>query len=144
MSSTPTSPQPSVRTPDFTTPPDLDEIERLARAAFMTIPESLRQHTADVVFVVADFPDDEISTAMALDSPFDLLGLYSGVDLTRKSVLDQPGDMDRIYLFRRPLLDYWCETGENLYDIILHVLIHEIGHHFGHSDDEMAQIEEKD
>ncbi len=79
---------------------------------------------------------------MQLESPFELLGLYRGVSLDRQSVLDAPNDIDMIFLYRSPILDYWCETGEDLTHIVRHVLIHEIGHHFGFSDDDMWQIEE--
>ena len=78
---------------------------------------------------------------MELESPFDILGLYVGVSLDQKSLSDTPSDIDRIYLYRRPILDYWCETEEDLYHLVRHVLIHEIGHHFGFSDDDMDQIE---
>jgi predicted Zn-dependent protease with MMP-like domain len=78
---------------------------------------------------------------MALESPFDLLGLYRGVPIGEKSVSAQPDDVDRIFLYRRPLLDYWCDSGETLSHVIRHVLIHEIGHHFGLSDEEMERIE---
>jgi predicted Zn-dependent protease with MMP-like domain len=78
---------------------------------------------------------------MELESPFDLLGLYRGVSLDNKSVMATPSDLDMIYLYRRPLLDYWCESGEDLAHLVRHVLIHEIGHHFGFSDDDMEAIE---
>ncbi len=81
---------------------------------------------------------------MELDSPFDLLGLYHGVSLDQKSVSDAPEDVDRIFLYRRPLLDYWCETGEDFEAIIHNTLIHEIGHHFGFSDDDMDHLESDD
>ena len=80
---------------------------------------------------------------MGLESPFDLLGLYQGVDLTRKSFADQPAENDMIFLYRRPILDYWCETEEDLVRVVRHVLIHEIGHHFGFSDDDMDRIEQQ-
>ncbi len=130
--------------PHFTTAPSLDDLEALADEAFTSIPDFLRQQVTGVVFVVEDFPDDEVCQAMGLESPFDLLGLYSGVGLTRKSIMDQPEDLNRVFLYRRPILDYWCETGENLADIVRHVLIHEIGHYFGYSDADMDQIEEND
>ena len=123
------------------TAPDLADIEALAREAFETIPEELRRHTDGVVVHVQDFPDRETERAMGLQSPFDLLGLYHGVSLDQKSVAATPQTLDMIFLYRRPLLDYWCETGEDLYDIVRHVLIHEIGHHFGFSDDDMERIE---
>jgi predicted Zn-dependent protease with MMP-like domain len=127
----------------FAGPPDLGDIEEIAREAFETIPEELRRHTNAVSFVVEEFPDAEVERDMGLASPFDLLGLYSGVSIDQKSISAQPGDIDRIYLYRRPILDYWCETGEDLVDIVRHVLIHEVGHHFGFSDDDMERIEQQ-
>jgi predicted Zn-dependent protease with MMP-like domain len=93
------------------------------------------------VIRVEDFPDDETLEDMECETPFDLLGLYRGVDLSRKSVLDTPEDLDLVFLYRRPILDYWCEVGEDLTHVVRHVLIHEIGHHFGLSDDDMERIE---
>jgi predicted Zn-dependent protease with MMP-like domain len=121
--------------------PTLEVIERLAAAAYRTIPLRLRKHVEGVVIRVEEFPDDETVDAMGLDSPFDLMGLYRGVSLDRKSVGDSGGQPDMIFLYRRPLLDYWCETGEELGHLIRHVLIHEIGHHFGFSDADMEAIE---
>jgi predicted Zn-dependent protease with MMP-like domain len=97
----------------------------------------------NVIIRVAEFPDPETEDEMDLESPFDLLGLYRGVSLDQKSVIDTPSDMDMIFLYRRPILDYWCETGEDLSHVVRHVLIHEIGHHFGLSDDDMERIEEE-
>jgi predicted Zn-dependent protease with MMP-like domain len=95
-----------------------------------------------VVIRVEDFPDRETERAMELDSPFDLLGLYRGVALPHKSVSDARPELDLIFLlYRRPILDYWCESGEDLFDVVRHVLIHEIGHHFGFSDSDMDRIE---
>ena len=94
-----------------------------------------------MVIRVEDFPDDETLEDMECETPFDLLGLYRGVDLSRKSVLDTPEDLDLVFLYRRPILDYWCEVGEDLTHVVRHVLIHEIGHHFGLSDDDMERIE---
>src|SRR3546814_5256122 len=79
---------------------------------------------------------------MDCESPFDLLGLYRGVNLAQKSTYDTPDDLDMIYLYRRPILDYWCDSGEDLAEVVKHVLIHEIGHHFGFSDDDMERSEE--
>ncbi|MBB3065279.1 MULTISPECIES: metallopeptidase family protein [Limibacillus] len=125
----------------FTTPPSLADIEAMARECYAGVPDSLRRHCEGVVVQVQDFPDDETMEAMDCESPFDLLGLYQGVDLTRRSVGDQPEDVDTIFLYRRPILDYWCETEESLMHVVRHVLIHEIGHHFGFSDDDMDRIE---
>ena len=122
-------------------PPSLEEIERLAAEAFETIPPELRRHVGNVVFQVVEFPDEETEREMELESPFDILGLYRGVALPNRSVNHIRRSQDMIFLFRRPLLDYWCESGEPLVDIVRHVLIHEIGHHFGFSDDDMERIE---
>lgn len=123
------------------TAPTLADIEALAEQAFATIPEALRAQVADVLIRVEDFCDEETEQAMELDSPFDLLGLYRGVDLTRRSLSDVRTTPDVIDLYRRPILDYWCESGEDLFHVVRHVLIHEIGHHFGFSDDDMDRIE---
>lgn len=125
----------------FTLPPSLDDIARLAESALAIIPEALRRHVGDIPIIVEDFPDEEVEKSMELESPFDILGLYSGVDLSNKTVGGVVQDLDRIFLYRRPILDYWCETGEDLGDIVRHVMIHEIGHHFGFSDDDMEALE---
>ncbi len=127
--------------PSPSPPPSLDELKAIAEAAFKTLPDELARHVTGVVIRIADFPDPEIERDMGLESPFDLLGLYQGVSLDRKSVSDPRPDVDMIFLYRRPILDYWCETGEDLNHVIRHVLIHEIGHHFGLSDDDMERIE---
>lgn len=122
-------------------PPSLADIEALAREAFATIPKELARHVRDVVIRVEDFPDEETMVEMNLGSPFDLLGLYRGVSIDRKSVGDAPTDLDMIFLYRRAILDYWAETGEPLARIVRNILIHECGHHFGLSDEQMARIE---
>ncbi len=122
-------------------PPSLDDLDALARDALETIPATLRERITTVVIQVEDFPDADVEQDMALDSPFDLLGLYQGISLDQQSVLDVRHDVDRIFLYRRPLLDYWCETGEDLAHLVRHVLIHEIGHHFGFSDEDMEALE---
>ena len=125
----------------FTTPPDLADLEAQAREAFATIPGELRQYVSEVAIHIEDFPDDETLEEMECESPFDLLGLYRGVDMTHKSVMEVPEDVDMIFLYRRPILDYWCETGDDLVSVVRHVLIHEIGHHFGLSDEDMERLE---
>ena len=122
--------------------PSLAEIEDLARLALARIPDTLRRQLIDVVIQVVDFPDDETMRQMDLRSPYDLLGMYHGINLQQKSIALVPDDLDMIFLYRRPLLDYWIESGENLSDLARHVLIHEIGHHFGFSDADMAAIED--
>jgi predicted Zn-dependent protease with MMP-like domain len=120
--------------------PSLAEVEVLADEAYRSIPAELRARIDPVVVRVLDFPDEATLEEMSCETPFDLLGLYKGVDLTRKSISDVPQDVDMIFLYRRPLLDYWCESGEELGAVIRHVMIHEIGHHFGYSDDDMDEI----
>ncbi len=125
----------------YSSPPTIADLEAVAREAYAGGPARLRRFGQNVVVRVEDFPDDETLEDLECDSPFDLLGLYRGVDLTQKSVSDTPEDIDRIYLYRRPILDYWCESGEDLTHVVRHILIHEIGHHFGLSDDDMERIE---
>ena len=125
-------------------PPSLADLEELARRALDTIPRRLKQHLGPVVIRVEEFPDEETEEAMGLESPFDILGLYRGVALPDKSITDPRPDLDIVFLYRRPILDYWCESGEDLMRVVRHVLIHEIGHHFGFSDEDMARIEEAD
>lgn len=124
-------------------PPSLADIEDLARAALASIPRRLARHVEGVVIRVEEFPDEETEREMELESPFELLGLYRGVALGLKSIDHAPDDIDMIFLYRRPMLDYWCETGEDLVHVVRHVLIHEIGHHFGLSDEDMERIEEE-
>jgi len=132
-----------VMTGDHSAPPEVAEIEAIARAALKTLPKELNRHAAQVVVKVEEFADAETEREMKLDSPFDLLGLYRGVSLDQKSVADTPYDIDMIFLYRRPILDYWCESGEDLAHIVRHVLMHEIGHHLGLSDGDMRRIEER-
>ena len=127
----------------FGPPPSIDELESIAREAFAAIPKELRKHATELLIRVQDFPDDEVLDALDCDSAFDLLGLYQGVDLTRKSATEPDRQPDVVYLYRRPILDYWCDSEEDLTHVIRHVLIHEIGHHFGFSDDDMEAIEER-
>ena len=122
--------------------PTLEDLESIARTELKRLPGELARHVKGVVIRVAEFPDEDTEDEMGLESPFDLLGLYHGVALSHKSVGDVAHDVDMIFLYRRPILDYWCETGEELGEIVRHVLIHEIGHHFGLSDDDMERIEE--
>jgi predicted Zn-dependent protease with MMP-like domain len=122
--------------------PTLDEIETLARAALETIPDALRRHVSDVIIRIDEFPDEQTCREMKLESEYDLLGLYSGVSIDQKESAGSRQDVDMIFLYRRPLLDYWCETGEELGHLVRHVLIHEIGHHFGFSDADMAALEQ--
>ena len=121
--------------------PSLADIQRLAEESIGSIPKRLRAAAGNVAVHVVDFPDEETEAEMGLESPFDLLGLYVGVAMTERSVSHPRGEPDMVYLYRRPILDYWCETGESLSAVVRHVLIHEIGHHFGYSDDEMDALQ---
>ena len=123
-------------------PPTSDQIATLAQAALGRLPGELSRHLQGVVFQVVEFPDEETMLEMQLESPFDLLGLYRGVALDRKSHYQIESGNDMVFLFRRPLLDYWCETGQDLARLVGLVLLHEVGHHFGFSDEEMARFEE--
>ncbi|GEO81858.1 metallopeptidase family protein [Pararhodospirillum oryzae] len=129
------------RSPRFSVPPSLADLDEMARAALASLPAELATHCTDLVVQIEEFPDPEVQEAMGLESPFDLLGLYHGVSLDQKSLGDLPLGPDMVFLYRSPLLDYWIETGEDLGRLLRHVLIHEIGHHFGFSDEEMATIE---
>lgn len=122
-------------------PPSLDDIEALARDGLAMLPERLRQFTTEIVIHVTEFPEDDVVAEMELESPFDILGLYQGIALDEKTVESSGTMPDMVFLYRRPILDYWCETGEDLGHVVRHVLIHEIGHHFGFSDDEMEALE---
>jgi predicted Zn-dependent protease with MMP-like domain len=125
----------------FGTAPSLDDIAVMAQQAMGTIPEPLRDRVAGVAIQTLDFPDDDTEREMGLESPFDLLGLYVGTPFGEQSVTDSRDHVDVIQLYRRPILDYWCESGEELEDLVRHVLIHEIGHHFGFSDEDMEALE---
>lgn len=121
--------------------PSLDDIDEMARQELARLPAEWQGFLQGVAILIADFPDQEIEEEMELESPFDLLGLYQGVDLGHEHGGHVATDVNRILLYRRPILDYWCETGEDLAHVLRHVLIHEIGHHFGLSDDDMERIE---
>ncbi len=121
--------------------PSLDDFAALAEAAFAGLPARFRQMAGEVVFRVDDFPADDVLEDLGLESPFDLTGLYQGADLASRSVFEATPPA-RIFLYRRPILDEWVERGDvPLGDLITHVLVHEIGHHFGLSDDEIDRIE---
>lgn len=122
--------------------PSLADIETLARAALDALPEEFRGPARLVALRVEDFPDDDILDELQIESPFELTGLYDGVPLTERSVMDQPVRPDAIWLYRRPILDEWTERGnEPLGHLVAHVLVHELAHHFGWSDDDIAAID---
>jgi predicted Zn-dependent protease with MMP-like domain len=121
--------------------PSLTDFERMADEVFGRLPAHFRARCKGLVIRVEDFPSEEILDEMDLESPFDLLGLYHGAgqpyELT-SAITHLP---DMVFLYRRPMLDYWSEFDETLGQLIAHVLIHEIGHHFGLSDADMHAIE---
>ena len=118
------------------------EIAALAEAAFAALPASSCKHTGDIVFRVDDFASDEVLDDLGIEDPFELTGLYQGVDLVRQSVLDPSPEPAWIFLYRRPILDEWAERGDvTLGEMVAHVLVHEIGHHFGLSDEDIDAIE---
>lgn len=123
--------------------PDAAEIERLADAAIARLPEGFRRHLDGVVLRIEDFAEDEVLAQLGLDDPFDLTGLYTGRPIGERSSMHSGELPAMIHLYRRPLLDEWAETGVGLEDLITHVIVHEVGHHFGFSDEEMHAIEDQ-
>jgi predicted Zn-dependent protease with MMP-like domain len=121
--------------------PSLDDLDTIARRAFEQLPEEFRRLCEGLVIHVVDFPDDETLEEMNAQSEFDLLGLFRGRGLAQSEATPSGVLPNMIWLYRRPLLDYWCEGEDTLEEVVTHVLIHEIGHHFGLSDDDMAEIE---
>ena len=121
--------------------PTLGEFEAIALAAFRRLPQQFRDLCVGLVIRVDDFPTDEVLDQMGIESEFDLLGLFQGTGLPFRSESAPVQMPNMIWLYRRPILDYWAEHEETLGAIITHVLVHEIGHHFGLSDDDMQTIE---
>jgi predicted Zn-dependent protease with MMP-like domain len=122
-------------------PPTSDEIEAIARAALEALPQPFADSLGEVVLQVEEFADDATLDSLGIDDPFELSGLYEGVPLTERSV-DQSGTLpERIRLFRRSILDEWATRDETLERLVTHVLIHEVGHHFGLSDDDIHALE---
>ena len=122
--------------------PSLEDFAELAERAFAALPEGFRKLAGEVVFRVDDFPSDEVLDDLGIEDSFGLTGLYSGVSLAERSVFSPDASPSRVFLYRRPILDEWAEHGEiTLEELITHVLVHEIGHHFGLSDDQIDAIE---
>ncbi|HEY3695243.1 metallopeptidase family protein [Phenylobacterium sp.] len=122
--------------------PSLDDLAALAEAAFAALPAGFRRMTGDVTFRVEDFADAEVLEALEIENAFELTGLYQGVDIGHRSVFDAQPQLSLIFLYRRPILDEWAERGDvTLEELVAHVLVHEIGHHFGLSDDDIAAVE---
>lgn len=127
----------------FGTAPSLAEIEALARAALRRLPEPFAATAAEVILRVEEFAEDEVLADMGIEDPFDLTGLYVGRPLTERSVEESGRFPDQVFLYRAPILLEWIESdGETLEHLVTHVLIHEIGHHFGLSDEDMHALEE--
>ena len=122
--------------------PDAAEIERLAEAAIARLPPDFRAHLSNVVLQVDEFATDEVLDSFGIEDPFEISGLYSGRSMDKASSLASGELPSMIHLYRRPLLDEWAETGVSLEDLITHVIVHEVGHHFGFSDAQMHAIED--
>ncbi len=122
--------------------PSLDAIERYARRVIERLPAAFRAHLGDVVLLVEEEADAETLTSLGIDHPLDLSGVYHGRPVGEKSAFDSGGMPDRIHLYRQAILAEWCETGVCLDDLVAHVTIHEIGHHFGLSDADMHALED--
>lgn len=124
------------------TAPDTALIDSLARAAIAALPDPWRLPAAGVALRVEEMPTDAMLDDLGIDDPFELTGLYDGIPLTAKSVTDQPDRPDAVWLFRRPILDEWADRGNvTLRDLVAHVVVHELAHHFGWSDDDIASVD---
>jgi predicted Zn-dependent protease with MMP-like domain len=123
--------------------PDAAAIERLAEAAIARLPEGFRRHLTNVVLRIDDFADEDVLRALGIEDPFDLTGLYSGRSMREETSWASGELPPMIHLYRRALLDEWADTGVSLEALITHVIVHEIGHHFGFSDADMHAIEEQ-
>lgn len=124
------------------TAPDAGEIEALARAAVAALPEAYRGAAAALALRVEDWAADDVLDELGIEDAYDLTGLYDGIPLTEKSVMDQPQRPDTIWLYRRPILDEWAGRGDvPLADLVAHILVHELAHHFGWSDDDIATVD---
>jgi predicted Zn-dependent protease with MMP-like domain len=123
--------------------PTLGDFERLARRAFAALPVEVRRACAGLALRVADFAPDEVLDEMGIEDPFELTGLYAGIALTERSVMHQPTQPDAVWLYRRPILEEWIDRGDVALDrLVLHVLVHEIAHHLGWSDDDIRAVDD--
>jgi len=123
-------------------PPSADEIEAIARATLRALPEQFAPSLGDIVLLVEEFADEATLEAMEIEDPFGLTGIYEGVPLTERSVTQSGTLPEQIRLFRRPILDEWASGDDTLEHLVTHVLVHEVGHHFGLSDDDMHTLED--
>ena len=122
--------------------PSLDDFAALAEAAFADLPDAFRRLAGEVIFRIDDFPPEDVLDELGIEDPFDLTGLYQGVDLASRSVMDPMPAASMVFLYRRPILDEWAARGDvTLSELVTHVLVHEIGHHFGLSDADIDAIE---
>jgi predicted Zn-dependent protease with MMP-like domain len=122
--------------------PSLEDFDALAREAFDALPQNFRSLCGDLLIHVAEFADDEVLDDMEIEDPFELTGLFEGVDIASRSLDDLPSGPNHVHLYRQPILAEWIDNGEaTLGELIRHVLVHEIGHHFGLSDDDIDRIE---
>jgi predicted Zn-dependent protease with MMP-like domain len=123
--------------------PSLDDVERLARGAFARLPSEVRRACADLLIRVAEFAPDDLLDEMGIEDPYELTGLYDGIALTDRSVMDQPTRPDAVWLYRRPILEEWIDRGDvGLDRLVGHVLVHEIAHHLGWSDDDIRAVDD--
>ena len=131
------------RKPDFGPPPSLDDIADRAERALAAIPPRLARHIAGTGITVEEMPDAETLDELGIESAWDLTGLYRGIPLTQRSVSDVARQPDLIFLYRQPILLEWVETGEDLFRLVRNVVVHEIAHHFGFSDRDIADLEQE-
>jgi len=123
--------------------PDAATIEKLADQAIGALPEHFRRHLDGVVLRVEEFAEDDVLAQFGIEDPFELSGLYTGRPVGEQSSMLSGELPAMIHLYRRPLLDEWAESGVSLEELVTHVIVHEVGHHFGFSDEEMHAIEEQ-
>lgn len=124
--------------------PSLDDLDRIARAAWEALPREFRALAGDVLIRIEDYADEHVLAEMGIEDPFELSGLYVGVDLTRQSISNPTPSQTMVFLYRRAILDEWIDRGDvGLAELVSHVLVHEIGHHFGLSDEHMDQLLEE-
>ncbi|MEZ5957730.1 MAG: metallopeptidase family protein [Hyphomonadaceae bacterium] len=123
------------------TAPSLDDLDRMARETWAALPSNFRDLAGDLLIRVEDFADEQVLADVGIDDPLELTGIYSGVDLTQRSIMDPSPMQPMVFLYRRAILEEWVERGDvGLSELVAHVLVHEIGHHFGLSDEFMDEL----